>query len=106
MAEWVDIVISCPHCGKGDSRYWYHADCDGKLALNAECQIRCLKCYTTHLITVWAWNCGGNHGYEKATKEHVKAVFGTLVSTLKATGNKAAAKVVALAIVKLVDLDF
>ncbi len=60
-----DLYIPCAvkSCSDKSYKYWYHANCGGRVQLRDDAYLVCPKCYTSAIMFDWDFSCAG-HGYK------------------------------------------
>ena len=73
----IDFTSPCPvqECIHKDKIYkWTHNQCGGRLKLNNEGMLRCLKCGKKEKLIDFKFNCG-DHNYNKCSKQGIAHSF-------------------------------
>jgi hypothetical protein len=80
MTKEIDFISPCPvdQCKNKNKIYrWTHNQCGGKLSLNNEGMLRCLKCGKKEELVDSRFNCG-DHDYEECSAQGVAHALGVM----------------------------
>ena len=78
MIKEIDFISPCPadQCKNKNKRYrWTHNQCGGRLKLNDEGMLRCLKCGKKEGFSDFRFNCG-DHDYEDCSAQGIAHSLG------------------------------
>ena len=84
---YVPLYLACPapkyqppyYCSDTTKGQWRHKDCRGRMFINDDLNIKCMKCKDNGSVENWTFACASHPGkYEWASKDEFKSALGYL----------------------------